>query len=36
MFFSSNRPSVFNQSRISGFNPNFEDDYELEAKLEKF
>lgn len=36
MFYSSKRPSVLNQSRISGFSPNIEDDYELEAKLEKF
>lgn len=36
MFYSSKRPSVFNQSRISGFSPNIEDDYELEVKLEKF
>lgn len=36
MFYSSKRPSVFNQSRISGFSPNIEDDYELEIKLEKF
>ena len=36
MFYSTKRPSVFNQSRISGFSPNIEDDYELEMKLEKF
>jgi hypothetical protein len=36
MFYSTKRPSVFGQSKISGFSPYVEDDFETEMKLEKF